>query len=269
MDDSVIIDDYYGIYPSQWDYQKPQMVDSWDRDGSFLALPHQVWQKICSALWSQNKSHSFFPPAHRVSKNAASRIICDLIIDICETSQSKRSLPVRFGMTQLIYKQIYPAITNNYPIRFSDLGYFGCPTATCRRRLWVLVSLPLLQPVQKASLQRSRRRAPVRLGFVCCQWILVMFCYIATSPVTMGFLWVFLHGFPTTTATLGQREAAAAAAVAAGLSPMEVVKAAGHAASAAMKALGMTAVEQAGTMVRTKCHGAMVPWCHGGIIILL
>jgi hypothetical protein len=45
---------------------------------------------------------------------------------------------------------------------------------------------------------------------------------------------------------------------------MEVVKAAGHAASAAMKALGMTAVEQAGTMVRT-----MVPCCHGGIIILL
>lgn len=78
-------------------------------------------------------------------------------------------------------------------------------------------------------------------------------------------LWVFrifLHGFPTTTATLGQREAAAAAAVAAGLSPMEVVKAAGHAASAAMKALGMTAVEQAGTMVRT-----MVPWWYHHLIV--
>jgi hypothetical protein len=147
----------------------PFVVDSWDRDGEKIGFTTSALREICSALWSQNKSHSFFPPAHRVSKNAASRIICDLIIDICETSQSKRSLPVRFGTTQLIYKQIYPAITNNYPIRFSDLGYFGCPTATCRRRLWVLVSLPLLQPVQKASLQRSRRRAPVRLGFVCCQ----------------------------------------------------------------------------------------------------
>lgn len=150
-------------------------------------LYHISFERNLQCSLESKQISFFFPPAHRVSKNAASRIICDLIIDICETSQSKRSLPVRFGTTQLIYKQIYPAITNNYPIRFSDLGYFGCPTATCRRRLWVLVSLPLLQPVQKASLQRSRRRAPVRLGFVCCQWILVMFCYIATSPVTMGF----------------------------------------------------------------------------------
>ena len=89
----------------------------------------------------------------------------------------------------------------------------------------------------------------------------LLHCYITSH-------YGFSMGFPPWF-SLGQREAAAAAAVAAGLSPMEVVKAAGHAASAAMKALGMTAVEQAGTMVRTKCHGAMVPWCHGGIIILL
>jgi hypothetical protein len=43
MDDSVIIDDYYGIYPSQWDYQKPHL---WLIHGigmvKKLALPHQL-----------------------------------------------------------------------------------------------------------------------------------------------------------------------------------------------------------------------------------